>query len=253
MKIKHLTTLQFALLVLFVASSVAGQQPAQPEAHGVKVLESACDGAWLQVQATVTTLSHMPKNALDRAERVRVSCLLDAIGKATFDADPQMNDVYTHSAVSTLVGVYGPEGYDFFASEYPRQQSARVQRALDAALFGRGHPDAYRRYFEARRSRDARHESSTSVAASPAVWSPVIEHGTCSKELCSSRIEETLQLVRKNLDIVDADLALSESVESSSSSSEALEAAETTRSSARHLREMIGRIRRGEVVMGRVK
>jgi hypothetical protein len=253
MRIKHLTTLLLGLLVLFVASSVAGQQPQKPEAHGVKALESACDGAWLQVQATVTALSHMPKNALDRAGRVRVTCLLDAIGKTTFDADPQMNDVYTHSAVSTLVGVYGPEGYDFFASEYARQ-SARIQRALDAALFGRGHPDAFRRYFEARRSNDARYEPHTqSLAATAAVWSPVIERGTCSKELCSSRIEETLQVVRKNLDIVDADLALTESVEPSSTSFEARDSAEKTRNSARHLREMIGRIRRGEVVMGRAR
>ncbi|HEY0370940.1 MAG TPA: hypothetical protein VGD79_03010 [Thermoanaerobaculia bacterium] len=253
MKIKRPTPMLLALLGSLLASSVAGQQPEKLEVRGGKALESACDGAWLRVQATVMALSHMPENALDRAERVRVTCLLDAIGRTTFDADPQIDDLYTHSAVSTLVGVYGPAGYDFFASEYARH-SARVQRALDAALFGRGHPDAFRRYFETRRSHDARRESPTpSVAASPAVWSPVIERGTCSKELCSSRIEETLQLVRKNLDMVDADLALTESVEPSSLSSDALEAARKTRSSARHLREMIGRIRRGEVVMGPIQ
>lgn len=89
------------MLASFIGASASAQQMERASARGVKALESVCDGAWLQVQATVTALSRVPKNALDRVGRDRVTCLLDAIGKTTFDADPQMNDVYTHSAVST--------------------------------------------------------------------------------------------------------------------------------------------------------
>ncbi len=241
------TTLLLALIVLLSASSVSGQQ-LHTAGRGVQSLESACDGAWLRIESAVSSLSHMPKDALDRAERERVTCLLASIDKTTFDADPQMNDVYARVAVSTLVGVYGPEGYDFFASELANQ-SPEVQRALDAALFGRGHPDAFRRYFQMRRSNVAREER-RSIAATPAVWAAVIERGTCSEELCSSRIGETLQIVRQNLDVIDGDLVAAESFSPSSATPDAAEQAARTRSSARRLRDIIGRVRRGEVVLG---
>ena len=243
MRIKTATSLLIGLLSV---PNVFGQSHIPAAGRGAQSLNSACEGAWLRIESTVASLSHMRNDALDdRAERTRVTCLLDAIDKTTFDADPQMNAVYTSVAVSTLVGVYGPAGYDFFASEFP-EQTLRVQQALDAALFGRGHPDAVRRYFEKRRSTVARGESQTqSMRATPAVWGSVIERGTCSAELCSSRIEETLEIVRRNLDIVDADLAAAESL-----TSEASEQAAKTRKSAQHLREIIGRIRRGEVAFG---
>ena len=219
-------TILFALIVLLAASGVSGQQP-HPAGRGIRSLEAACDGAWLRVESAVSSLSHMPKDALDRAERERVTCLLAAIDKTTFDADPQMNDVYARVAVSLLVGVYGPEGYDFFSSELANQ-SLRMKKALDATLFGHAHPDAFRRYFEMRRS-SAAHEERRSVSATPAVWAALIERGTCSEELCSSRIGETLQIVRQNLDVIDADLVEAESVSPSSASSDAVARAARTR------------------------
>lgn len=252
---KHLKSISLALALLLAFTAVAQQpQPQQRPGHGVAALGAACDGVWQDIQTANQSLKLMPQQPLTRADRTRLSCLLEAIGRTTFDArDPEFNSFLAMEATWLAVSAYGPAAYDFFAGQLASQQSQPVERGLQRVLLERGHPEAFRRYFAEQRGKGAPGQPTAQPNHSAYVlFEPLIARGTCSSGLCSERLSETVQLVRANLDVVDRQLQAAESFEPMSPTDEAKRDARHVREAARSLRATIGRISRGEAAIGAV-
>jgi hypothetical protein len=239
---------QAQLFILFVLTAVPSFAQATPP-H--VALSASCNGLWSEVESAAreVRLLHVPLNSR-RAEDL--ACVLTAIDSTPFDArDQQANELFASEATRLLVEIHGGEALDFFAGQMAAQP-ASVHRRLAAVLLEHGHPVAVREYFEVRRAKLGRKEP-WNRESSPAlgIFGPILERGTCAAAVCTEHLAETTQLVRANLDILDLELAaIAERPMPRSQSEFAGQEAEVLRAAARRVRQQIGRIARGETVVG---
>jgi len=156
-------------------------------------------------------------------------------------------------ATGILVDAWGEQSYDFFAAQLDRQP-VRVSRGISDVLMGHGHPDAFRRYFRIRRERLARSEAwNRQNPDTPGVFQSLLETGRCAMPLCSSRIDETLRIITENLDVIDLELAGSESIAGDATAPASLGDAARLRANARSLRELVKQIEHGTSRIGAKK
>jgi hypothetical protein len=247
-------------LMLCAAASAPAQEAAKLFIDGKPVtaadlpshdpMNAACDGAWRDVHAAALEGRRLGATLSAPAGRGRLLCLIGALGTIQHGDSDGYNRWMIIEKTSILLGVYGPEAFDFFAQQMDAQE-ASVQTAIRMALLDVGQPEAFSRYFAFRRERLARGEEwNRENTTSPTLFDNLIAKGACAALICSSRTSETLRIVSENLDIVQMELegalraALSERI-TSRTESNALHA------SAQRVLEMVERVRRGEVAIGR--
>lgn len=195
-------------------------------------LNGVCDAAWNEVDYAIWSLRQL-HGIETRQVQEKVNCLLTAISTARFDPrDERFNDYLVGDTIHILIAAYGPEGYDFFASQIPRQPD-RISSALMGTLMQHGDPEAFAAYF-------ASHNERRDVMASPGSLGALLERGECAEPICSSRLNETLHVLSENLDIIESDLR---KVSVSPSAQQ--------RQRASDLLELVHCIRRGETTLGR--
>ena len=237
-------------IILVLGAGSAFAQSSRPEPVAA-ALSDSCNGLWQEVEAAIreVRLLHSP---IDKQRAENLGCMLAAIDSTTFDArDSRMNEILASGATRLLVDIHGGGALDFFAGQLPKQ-SRDARRRLVAVLLEHGHPDAVREYFAVRRAHLNRNESwERESSAVLGVFGPILERGTCSAAVCSEHMAQTAQLVRANLDILDLELqAIEQRPTPRSESPRAVEEAEKVRAVARRVREQVGRIQRGETVVG---
>jgi hypothetical protein len=240
------------ILVLALAIPSSAQVKRSATAAAADPLRGACSGAWNEVMDAIYAFRTLD-SIQTRGVQQKATCLLQAISTTTFDVRDSKWDAYLAAEnVRFLVGAYGPEGYDFFAAQIPLQQG-RVGAALTGVLVQHGQPEAVARYFAQRREQLARGEQATDSRAFATRYRPLLERGECSEPLCSSRMAETLRVVRENLAVVQHDLETVASLTSRAGATEQeIKDLETRRADARDLLEVVGRVRRGEASIGKI-
>jgi hypothetical protein len=222
-------------------AAVQDPVPAAP-----RTLADVCGGAWQEVDAAVTSLHHF--DAVVTGEgRAKLDCLLRAADEQKFHSkDAQFDQLLASQMIRILVSAYGPANYDLFAQLLPAQPE-RVRRGLMAALLERGQPEMFAEYFRQRRSAATRQPIDRN-AATARLFRPLIERGTCGAALCSGRLDETLRIVKGNLDIVASELRATAAAAAGNSEHD-----RQIRSEATQLLEMIGRVERGEQPIGKIR
>lgn len=204
-------------------------------------LNGVCGGAWNEVNDAIMSLRRL-RGIETRQVQEKVTCLLAAISTARFDAhDRRWSDFLAGEDIHLLVGVYGPEGYDFFASQIPIQADL-VRRALTGTLMLHGHPDAVVAYFASRRAGREKPDEGLRAVGASTLFGSLIERGECAEPICSKRVNETLRIVSENLDVVESDLL---------KASEAPSPEQRQRAS--DLLQIVQRVRRGEATVGHVR
>jgi hypothetical protein len=248
------THFAFLALLLTLTGHALAQAPGNANTHqapAIDPLHGACNSAWLEVADAIFTGKKL--HGLEaRTVQQKVGCLLNAISTATFDArgDQRWNDFLAGESIVLLVGAYGPAGYDYFASQIPLQP-ARVRNALIGTLFKRGQPEAVEAYFTQRRQQFAAADT-TFADAAPARFEALLVKGECAEPPCSTRMAETLRIVAQNLDSVERDLrTAADTAPRAQATAEELRTINQRRKVASDLLEVVGRIRRGEAVVGK--
>src|SRR6185369_2991391 len=125
------------------------------------------------------------------------------------------------------------------------ERSARVEAAMWDALLAYGQPDAMSRYFK--HQREAKIEASRSWGA-VGFYRPLIA-GQCRKCVCSPRFNESLQIVTRNLNVVDSELQAAEVAPPENGTPAEVARHNQIRSAAHELRAQVARIRRGEAAI----
>jgi hypothetical protein len=198
-------------------------------------LRTACGGAWQEVQSNIGRVRRFDP-VVSREGKATIQCLLQAIDDETFAAkDAELNRVLQSQAIGMLIGVYGPANYDVFAELLPAQPEA-VKRGLMSALLERGQPEAFQAYFSPRRATVSAHRPLDGNPAAARLLRPLIVHGTCTTSLCSNRLDETLRILRSNLDLIIAELEATEAAATGDSAQN-----RQIRAEAKELLDTIGR------------
>jgi hypothetical protein len=249
---------QSIFAILFLALAIHPRAEAQversPGAIAANPLSAACNGTWGEVMDARYSLQKL-KGIETPAVQQKATCLLHAIDVTTFDArDPQWDAFLAAEDVRFLVGAFGQSGYDFFATQIPLHHE-RVRAALAGVLFQHGQPDAVALYFGERREQLTRGaQIGEQARAIPSRYRPLLEKGECPEPLCSSRMPETLRVVGENLDIVQKDLEGTTTLKPrAGASDQEVKDLEKRRADARDLLEVVGRLRRGEATIGKVR
>jgi hypothetical protein len=240
------------VLTLALAFPASAQVKRSATAAAADPLRGACGGAWNEVMDAIYAYRTLD-GIRTRGVQQKATCLLQAISTTTFDVrDAKWDGYLAAENIRFLVGAYGPEGYDFFAAQIPLQEG-RAGAALTGVLMQHGQPEAVARYFTQRREQLARGEHTTDSRAFASRYRPLLERGDCSEPLCSSRMAETLRVVREHLDVVQQDLETVASLTPrAGATGQEIKDLETRRADARDLLEVVGRVRRGEASMGKV-
>ena len=206
-------------------------------------LWNVCDGAWREVQTASSEGRLLAASLRSESGRARMRCLLGAINDLRTANGAAYDRAAAAMRVELLVGVAGADGLDFFADQVDSQPPV-VAATLNSTLLRRGHPEAFRRYFNFRREKLARGETwPRDNAATPSIFADLIGRGRCAMPTCSAQLPQTLALIEANLDLVELELrGLEESLVPSSD--------ESLRRNVRAVRELAGRVRSGAAAMG---
>lgn len=248
-------SIRYALLILVqgVATCLLGQTASPTAATSNDPLATilpSCGGSWESIRRASAEVRVLDA-PMTREAREQILCLLDGINKTTFDKDPQYDNLMASQFTRVVIMAYSKAGLDFFAEQLP-QQPERVGRGIATVLLDYGHPVAVRQYFELRRAKLARgetwnRESSIALGA----FGSFLEDGNCGDSICSDHVAESIALIQANLDIVDMELAAIEKrATPESRSPQTVADAQRERMAASRLRNLVGRIQRGEVAIG---
>jgi len=233
-----------AFLCSLAAYAASAQQPTRDvPVYNRAQLATVCGGLWTEVNAAIDNLKRLDLST--EKEKQRASCLLDVLAATQFDArDRGYNELFFKLELKSLVHVYNVASYDFFASEM-RARTGRTHDALRGVLMAAGHPDAFRDYFAERRV-------ATEKAQAPGAarfWSPFVEEGKCLDAACSTRLPETIGVIRANLGLVARNLEAS----SNAAPLDTTPKVQNERQEDERLLTVVRRVERGEATIGRIR